>query len=205
MWPRINVSYPAKTDVPIVIFLGQQYEGLTEVFFEMFGTEHQHFWPTPSIQAERWRYVTLEHFVGSMGKEAIAQGRINHVSSVSEKSMEDHWKTMVNNIAVPLGRLYRGTDHSRIKSIVDKAFNLVLQMSLQKFRLQVVFPEIGDTYVTDITPELSSVTESDEVLVGTVGFIVNPGLAKWGDAHGKNLDQRLDLVPSLVFIEGRDH
>jgi hypothetical protein len=34
-----------------------------------------------------------------------------------------------------------------------------------------------------------------------VAFIVSPGLAKWGDAHEKNLGTRLDIAAALVFVE----
>jgi hypothetical protein len=43
--------------------------------------------------------------------------------------------------------------------------------------------------------------ETDE---GVVAFVINPGLTKYGDAHGKNLDQRYDIVPSLVLLDPLD-
>jgi hypothetical protein len=36
---------------------------------------------------------------------------------------------------------------------------------------------------------------------GTVSFVVNSGLTKWGDAEGRNMDCRYDIIASLVQVE----
>lgn len=41
----------------------------------------------------------------------------------------------------------------------------------------------------------------DDVDEERVIFCVNPGIVKWGDAHGGKLDKRLDLVPAKVFVK----
>jgi len=43
--------------------------------------------------------------------------------------------------------------------------------------------------------------EGDDVDSGKVAFVVNPGLTKWGDTHGKKFDCRYDIVPALVQLE----
>jgi hypothetical protein len=50
---------------------------------------------------------------------------------------------------------------------------------------------------------MTSVPDRDceDIEGGFVAFVVNPGLTKWGDARGLHLDQRNDIVPSLVQLE----
>jgi hypothetical protein len=36
---------------------------------------------------------------------------------------------------------------------------------------------------------------------GTVAFVVSLRLTKWGDAEGRQLDCRYDIVPSLVHLQ----
>jgi hypothetical protein len=64
-----------------------------------------------------------------------------------------------------------------------------------------MWPQLDEEYSLGVTTGLVSIPDSEEVPEGRVAFIVNPGLTKWGDAHGKCLDQRLDIVPALVFVE----
>jgi hypothetical protein len=41
----------------------------------------------------------------------------------------------------------------------------------------------------------------DDVDNGIVAFVINPGLTKWGDVHGKAFDYRYDIVPARVQLE----
>ena len=43
--------------------------------------------------------------------------------------------------------------------------------------------------------------DDDSTENGIVTFVLNPGLTKWGDAYGKNLDQHCDIVKSTVKLE----
>jgi hypothetical protein len=43
--------------------------------------------------------------------------------------------------------------------------------------------------------------DGNNVEVGTVAFVVHPGLTKWVDTHRKKLEHRYDIVPSLVQLE----
>jgi hypothetical protein len=99
-----------------------------------------------------------------------------------------------------LASLAPNLNSMQVTSIIDEAFALSMQMSLQRSRVQIVYPVIGDRFVMG-QADLVSTNESEEVQTGKIAAIVNPGLAKWGDFQGKNLDQRLDIVPSLVFVE----
>jgi hypothetical protein len=174
---------------------------LSDEFLHMFGTETQLKWPIPSELAERWRVTTLEQLVNMVGTEAITSRATKKKNIELENSIKIQRDWIADRITKPLRRLSVRVDSSTLTAIIDKAFALALKMFRQQCRFQVVFPKIGDRYIEGATPNLTSVPESDDVECGRVGFIVKPGLAKWGDAHGKSLEKRLDLVPSLVFIE----
>lgn len=167
----------------------------------MYGTGEKQDWPLPSHDSERWRRLTMQTLVGSTGEQLITKVKVNCKNVVLRNSIDELRVHIFRKIEGPLYRLHPAVDSSKINPILEKAFNLAMHMSLQQFRLQVIAPNAGDNYTAGINLDMTSVPESDDVPVGKVGFIVRPGLAKWGDAHGKNLDQRLDLVPSLVFIE----
>lgn len=187
------------TNACIVLVLGEKYKELSAIFFEMFGTEFQHDWPKPSESAERWRRVTMEHLIDSTGKEFTTEHRDAHVIT-SVEQLRSH---IYHSIEGPLCCLDPEVNMSKVIPIVDKAIHLAQQMFLQQCRFQVVFPSPGDDYCAGATPGMSCVPENENLSAGVVRFIVRPGLAKWGDAHGKSLDERLDLVPSLVFVEPR--
>jgi hypothetical protein len=92
-------------------------------------------------------------------------------------------------------------DCERLKPVIQKAFTLAVDIFSQRCRFQVMWPQLDEEYFLGVTTGLVSIPDSEEVQEGRVAFIVNPGLTKWGDAHGKCLDQRLDIVPALVFVE----
>ena len=46
--------------------------------------------------------------------------------------------------------------------------------------------------------------DDDKAESGVVAFVLRPGLTKWGDAHGKNLDQVCPIVKSTVKLERVD-
>ncbi|ORY08528.1 hypothetical protein BCR34DRAFT_603498 [Clohesyomyces aquaticus] len=114
------------------------------------------------------------------------------------KSVADAQVAALNALRL---NLPEGIDYVVIHSIVANAFALALRMSLQHCRLQVVYPKIGEHFEFGETNHLTSIPAGEHIENGQVGFIVNPGLAKWGDSRGKLLGERLDLVPSLVYIE----
>ncbi|KAJ8113128.1 hypothetical protein OPT61_g4673 [Boeremia exigua] len=84
--------------------------------------------------------------------------------------------------------------------IVDRAFTLALEMSLQNCRFQVTYPSAGAKFHDGSMSSLPDL-DGEDISDGIVAFVVNLGLTKWGDAHGKMLDQRYDVVSALVQLE----
>jgi exonuclease VII small subunit len=169
-------------------------------FTGLFGQLHTQGWPTPCELAERWKCTTAERLVELVGSEASLEELPENVHPEIVESMKRLRSDLYKVIESTFVTLSPTTDFLQLHAIVDKAIKLALQMSLQRSRIQIVWPNVGDPFLSRETRSLKNITDED-VEEGTVAFIINPGLAKWGDAHGKNLHKRLDLVPSRVFIE----
>ncbi|KAL1598991.1 hypothetical protein SLS60_008137 [Paraconiothyrium brasiliense] len=171
---------------------------------KLFGTSHLAGWPLPSDLAERWRTMTMNQMVKLVGKEIITHGiATGQVAEFRQDIFDSILKgrnTVYQLITQTLGELSPATDFRQVPVIIDKAFTLALEMSTQRCRLQVVYPNIGDPYSQGQPAYLKNIHDEEEVDKGTVAVVVNPGLVKWGDGHGKNLDQELVLVPCEVII-----
>ncbi|KAL5391242.1 hypothetical protein PMIN06_009770 [Paraphaeosphaeria minitans] len=173
---------------------------LVNAFSVLFGEDHQHQWPSPTTSSEQWRLISMEQLVQRVGEEAIATGKLQGQCPQLEANIQRVRFQVKEIIEGHLIRVSPGKTFSRVDAIVDKAFSLALHIFLQRCRIQVVYPEIGDTYDKE-QPHLDSIAESIEVDNGRVALIASPGLAKWGDGEGKHLDQRLDLVPAMVLVK----
>ncbi|OAG11881.1 uncharacterized protein CC84DRAFT_1079946 [Paraphaeosphaeria sporulosa] len=163
-------------------------------------SNHQHRWPSPTTSSEKWRVISMEQLVQRVGEEAIATGKIQGKCLQLEANIRRVRSKVKDIIEGYLIRVSPGTNFSRVDAIVDKAFSLALHIFLQRCRIQVVYPDIGDTYDKE-QPHLDSIAESIEVEKGRVALIASPGLAKWVDGEGKHLDQRLDVVPAMVLAK----
>ncbi|KAF2657936.1 hypothetical protein K491DRAFT_714065 [Lophiostoma macrostomum CBS 122681] len=181
---------------PFSVF-GERGEVLGRLWNDMFGSGHFGFWPKPTFLSETFKHTTVEGLKNVAKKEA---GPSETVSSAHVN--ESPRACLIEIFSRNLARICSNVNMDTVSAIVTKAITLALHMAEQHCRLQIIYPAVGDGYYQGkAAPEMISITASEDVMEGRVGFIVNPGLAKWGDAHGKNLDQRLDLVPSLVYVE----
>jgi len=169
----------------------------------LFSTTGIADWPAPSTACEIWRCLTMQQLVDDVGENCIKNGQSatkHHDPGVLESAVIEGRSKVANIIGECLMQISSTADFSRISFIIDKAYSLALQMSLQRCRLQITFPAVGSDF---IEAEMHPVTDpdGDEVKRGAVAFIVNPGLTKWGDAHGRSFDERYDIVPALVQLE----
>jgi hypothetical protein len=171
----------------------------------LFGQEFIDCWPVPSSQCENWRYTSMERLVDQVGRSTIMEGQTGMpTESEDVQNLRNHLtrarSAISNYIGGTIALASTGADFSRVSLIVNKAFSLAMEMSLQRSRLQVTWPYIGEQFVKE---GMSCVPNPDgeEFEAGRVAFIVNPGLVKWGDANGNNLEERYDIVPSLVHLE----
>jgi hypothetical protein len=191
---------------PFAIF-NCQGDSLSDLWSKMFDVQHSLDWPTPSLRCESWRVSTMEQLVEAAGRTVITHGEDRESGQLSEDADRDLQKCVIRSRALvkdtiesKLSALSPGINVSHIQNIVDKAFTLALEMSLQRSRLKVTFPTIGTSFNKGRMTPIPDRGGRD-IEEGTVAFIVNPGLAKWGDAEGRNMDCRYDIVVALVQVE----
>ena len=184
---------------PFVIF-GTQCNILIANWTSIYRTSHFNGWPEPTELCEAWRCTTVESMLERVSRDVIARGEEKENLNQLEVGVRELRKETLNFIGSRLSNISSTpAEASQVQDIVDKAFQFALQMSLQRVRLQITYPKVGEKFNEDT---MSCVSDPDDKDAGNeaVAFIVNPGLTKWGDTHGKNFDQRYDIVPSLVHV-----
>jgi hypothetical protein len=205
-----SILYQEVFSSPFAMFRKSGY-GFKASWHCLFGHASNEEWPVPSSQCEIWRYTSMEQLVEQVGRSTITRGQeketnlpagSDHTEMLIRHVIQAR-RSVANTIGGQLTTVSTMTDLSRVPLIVDKAFSLAMDMSLQRSRLQVTWPFVGDQFAEG---QMACVPDPDgeEFEQGTVAFTVNPGLAKWGDANGKNFEERHDIVPSLVHVERLD-
>ncbi|KAF3035358.1 hypothetical protein E8E11_002514 [Didymella keratinophila] len=187
---------------------------MADLCYRLFGADHLHGWPTPSTSCEKWRCTTMEYSVEAFGLTAFIKSSVEDVAMEQDDGLDSLFQDneavsskvraqTINIISTNLAVVSPEGDFVQIPSIVDRAIALVLEMSLQRCRLQVTYPAIGAPFV-DGQMTVMADFDGDDYQDGSVAYIVTPGLTKWGDANGKDLDQRYDIVPSLMQLQKRE-
>lgn len=182
-------------------FFGTHCKALNEAWIQVFGANHPNGWPKPSLEGEGWRVKTVEHLVSQTSRDIITHGKPEHMLEGLTASVIQARMLAATYIAGNIETQPPGDDalQVQVQLIVEKAFALAMQISLQRSRIQVTYPAIGAAFHKEQT--LPAEQDDDEDMgQGVVAFIINPGLTKWGDVHGKNFDDRYDIVPSLVQL-----
>lgn len=172
----------------------------------LYGPAHEGETPAPSVSCEKYRCTLASEFARLAGRGTISRGREDAydrkrtMGRCLAKGALECRNEVATVIATKLADISSDAEVSQIPSMVDRAFTLALEMSLQKCRLQVTYPAIGASCHNGKMSSLPDL-DGEDVNDGKVAFVVNPGLTKWGDAHGKMLDQQYDVVPALVQLE----
>lgn len=183
---------------------------MTQLWHMLFGTGHDHGWPIPSAVCEKWRYTTAEHLVHISGLDYLKDNDEGGDSAMHDNDFdslfhEERVGDPVRNEAISiissrLATVSTKGDFAQIPGIVDRAMTLALEMSLQRCRLQITYSAVNTNFVESQMCAIVD-TDGEEMQDEVVAFVVHPGLTKWGDANGKDLDQRYDIVPSLVQLQ----
>lgn len=183
---------------PFAIF-GKEGQDFANLYTNMFQQAHCDAWPCPTTRCEIWRYTTMEQLAESIGRDAMVRWETHTKDGPLSSGLIDVRAEVLNTIEKRFSYFSPSYDLERVRLIINKAFALSMTMSLQVFRLQLTYPKVGDRFNADTMTALPN-DDGDDMLEGVVAFVVNPGLTKWGDAHGKNLDHRYDIVPSVVQL-----
>lgn len=185
-------------------FLGQHCDALYNAWTQVFGVLPGQSWPSPTTHSETWRYNTVKNLIGKAGADTIPQGPMLSVSENLSASMVDYRRNVEAVIEVQFNVTDSASNSSMIRQVVDKAFALAMHMALQRSRLQIIFPAVGVAWNSTEMKSMSFDDDEDQDLPnGSVAYVVNPGLVKWGDARGEHFDERYDIVPALVQLDPR--
>lgn len=184
----------------VVSIWGSQCDDhLTRTWRQLFAADGSN--PTPSDLAERWRFTTVEQLIKMSGTKVITEGYANGEARGFKEGVLQARNSTESDILIPLQTVMPSLKSDQVSVIIDRAFSLALKMVVRRCRVDITIPQIGEQYVSGETSHLRSVLDNEEEEEGTVAFIIKPGLAKWGDAQGKKLEQRLDIVSAEVFID----
>jgi hypothetical protein len=179
---------------------GEQREILSSVWSGIFAAEHHNGWPCPSSLCETWRYTTAERMLECVDRDVITNGKAKDEYKGLELCIVETRKGVVAAIESGILNIASTADNLDIVSIVNKAFALAVQMALQRSRLQITYPKVGDRFNQN-TMKFMPDPDGEDIDDGMVAYVVNPGLTKWGDATGKHLEHRYDIIPSFVQLE----
>lgn len=187
---------------PFTIF-GSERKTIVNLWCSMFEAQHFHGWPRPSPASETWRQTTMTRLAAIIDKEIITHGKTKNQYVYLEQQVVEARVNTIGLLETRLARITSNVDSSQVYQIVNTAFTLAMNMSLQRSRLQITFPRIGDDFCKTSMRSLPTDNGEDDD-EGHVAFTANPGLTKWGDVHGKVFDQRFDIVPALVQLDRGD-
>jgi hypothetical protein len=176
------------------------YGSLNQAWKQIFGSGHDHGWPQPSAASETWRSTTAKHLLDAIGGNATDPQDVERMVGGPRSSMVEAHVLVLSCLHDNLSRVCLQTDLANIQKIVDKAVGLAMHMSKQQSHLQITFPALGAQYQSE-TMSATLDADGEEMMDGNVAFVINPGLSKWGDAHGKSFDQRYEIVRCLVQLE----
>ncbi|OAL42716.1 hypothetical protein IQ07DRAFT_525629 [Pyrenochaeta sp. DS3sAY3a] len=184
---------------PFAIF-GIASEGIFMLWSDMFRAQHYREWPQPSHTCETWRRTTMEQLVAIVDKDVFTRPEAKDSYQSLEKHAMITRTNILDAIQTRVALIAPMADSFQVRQIVDEAFTLAMHMSLQQSRLQLTFPKIGARFSETEMRSLSSLSDEEGFEAGVVNAVINPGLTKWGDVHGRNLDHRYDIVPTLVQL-----
>jgi hypothetical protein len=189
---------------PFAVF-GSKCEAILNIWQNMFDAPYCHDQSYPTSASEAWRFTTVERLIEMVGEQLVTDGTydemLQHTNSkaaqeLSASVIQARTQTL-DNLETGLGLASTSFDTMKVREIVDKAYTLALQMVRQRARVQITYPSIGvDFNMKEMSP--IETADNEDIQDGVVLLIVNPGLTKWGDTHAKHLDQRYDIVSSLV-------
>lgn len=177
-----------------------RWDGLNAVWKNLFGEAHCHGWPYPTALSEAWRCTTMDQMIGVIGQGAVVQDSLKERFNYIQQDSLEVRDNIMNALHTVLKHNSLAEQMPQICQIIEKAFDMAAKISTQRSRIQVTFPSVGEVFDKAAMSAMPD-PDGEDIENGIVTFVVHPGLSKWGDANGKKLDHRYDIVPSRVQIE----
>ncbi|KAH9864002.1 hypothetical protein J1614_009935 [Plenodomus biglobosus] len=185
--------------MPFTMF-GSQCTELNLLWQKIYGAEHCQLWPTPTTLSETWRYTTMESMLKLADHDLLTTGSVSSAGKPLDEGVIDMRNDAMFNLMTTLGVPGSTSVASQLLNILGLASKLAMDMSLQKCRLQVTYPQVGWEF-DENTMKVRPGPDDEDIETGHVAFVVTPGLTKWGDAHGNKFDVRYDIVLASVQLE----
>jgi hypothetical protein len=126
---------------------------MSDLWSSMFDAETPRSWLNLSLRCESWRYSKAEQIVGVVGHDTITCDEEKHARAAEKfpsqvltlailRARDEFGKTIRSHLSTSSPT----TDLPQIQNLVDKAFILAGEMSLQRSCLQVTYPTVGNDF-----------------------------------------------------------
>jgi hypothetical protein len=188
-------------------WFGCEGSELAAVWARFFGIDEPDSWPPRSTLCETWRATTATHLSDLLELATVSEDSSKFGQSLLSADSDVHkYRNEVYHITKSFLTSISGVeDIPQVRSIIEKSFAFALQMSPRRTRVRITYPVVGSGWDGSSMKLLEDPDDDDDVTEnGVVSFVLNPGLTKWGDAHGKKLDQRCDIVKAKIKLERLD-
>jgi len=141
-------------------------------------------YPVASEQSEKWRNATVIHLASKVGKNPEKASVI--VTTIQEQ-LEDRLCSILGVASL------KASDRDSLTKIVADSCEFAVLLGQQRCRLRFYVPEAGVHFDATDNKEKLETIGTEEIQFGKVGFVSAPGLRKWGNGYGQNLDE-LDVI-----------
>jgi len=150
------------------------------------GVESADAYPVASEQSEKWRNATVLHLTSKVRR---SPERASAIATTILEQLEDRLSDILGIDSL------KASDRDSLTKIVTDSCEFALLLGQQRCRLRFYIPEAGLHFdATNNKEKLETIgSESEEIQFGKVGFVSAPGLRKWGNGYGQNLDE-LDVI-----------
>ncbi|PWW79943.1 hypothetical protein C7212DRAFT_361424 [Tuber magnatum] len=168
---------------PFQVF-GERLEDTWKGIFDEDGKESADAYPVASEQSEKWRNATVLHLTSKAHKNPE---KASVVAATILEQLEDGLTSIlgIDSLKAP--------DQESLRKIVIDSCEFAALLGQQRCRLRFYTPEAGIHFDTSDNKQKLEATGSEEIQFGKVAFVSAPGLRKWGNGYGQNLEE-LDVI-----------
>jgi len=141
-------------------------------------------YPVASEQSEKWRNATVLHLASKVSKNPE---KASAIAITILEQLEDRLCSILGIDSL------KASDRDSLTKIVTDSCEFAVLLGQQRCRLRFYVPEAGLHFDATDNKEKLETIGSEEIQFGKVGFVSAPGLRKWGNGYGQNLDE-LDVI-----------
>ncbi|RPA89025.1 hypothetical protein L873DRAFT_1796352 [Choiromyces venosus 120613-1] len=177
---------------PFQVF-GEQLEGTWKAIFDEEGKESPDAYPTASEQSEKWRNATILHLTTK-----VVEKNPERATAIATTILEQLEDRLTSILAIDQ---LKSSDREALRKIVMESCEFAVLLGQQRCRLRFYEPEAGALFDTaDNGREKLDPLGDEDIQFGTVAFVSAPGLRKWGNGYGQNLEEVDVIVGAKVKV-----